>query len=832
MIGRCEAWLRRTRRSLSRSEWAMRLLGLQPEARCSTKPGLVLIQVDGLARRQLERALARGHMPFLRYLLRRQRYHQHTFYSGLPSSTPAVQGELHYGVRCAVPAFSFYVRDERRIATMFNPISAQQVEQRLAAEAEGLLTGGASYSNIYTGGAQEAHFCASSSGWGELLRRNFPLTLPLLILVNLWSVLRIIVLVLMELGIALYDLVRGVSRGHSFFKELKFVGARSLICIVMREVIVIGAKVDVARGLPILHLNFLGYDEQAHRRGPDSYFAHWALKGIDDAIKRIWRAAHSSERRTYDVWIFADHGQEAVRPYPSEYGRTVEEAIAEIFEERGLAAGFTAARDHRLEADRARMVTGRRQRKVTPPAELPSEPDTEGRLVITAMGPIGHVYLPQPIVADQLEDIVGELISRAHLPMVLAQLPGGEVVAWTRKGRFNLPEQAAELLTPEHPFLDEVGEDLATLVRHPDVGDLVFCGWRARGKSLSFPDENGSHAGPGTVETEAWALLPKDAPVNSQRKGYLRPADLRTAALVHLGRVEPTLEFEHAAAPPSETFRIMSYNVHSCVGMDGRLMPERIARVIAQYDPDIVALQELDVFRARTGMVDQAETIATLLRMTHHFHPALRLEEERYGDAILSRFPLQLVQAAGLPSVPGREPRGALWVRVEVGGVILQMLNTHLGLSHRERLMQVDALLGPEWLGDEDCVPPAVLCGDFNALPRSQVWKKLTARMRDAQLELDRHRPRATWFGRMPLGRIDHVFISPGLEVVSIEVPRNRLAQVASDHLPVIVELRIVPVAPPAEAPVRPGRKRQAHAAAAPATHAPNGRGRHNGRGG
>ena len=80
--------------------------------------------------------------------------------------------------------------------------------------------------------------------------------------------------------------------------------------------------------------------------------------------------------------------------------------------------------------------------------------------------------------------------------------------------------------------------------------------------------------------------------------------------------------------------RILTYNVHRCVGTDRKLDVARIADVIATYEPDIVALQELDVGRLRTGLVDQAHEIAHRLEMSFHFHPAMAVEEELYGDAI------------------------------------------------------------------------------------------------------------------------------------------------------------------------------------------------------
>src|SRR5689334_7943311 len=108
--------------------------------------------------------------------------------------------------------------------------------------------------------------------------------------------------------------------------------------------------------------------------------------------------------------------------------------------------------------------------------------------------------------------------------------------------------------------------------------------------------------------------------------------------------------------------RIMTYNVHRCVGVDRRLDLDRIVGLIAEFEPDVVCLQELDVGRARTHGMDQAHEIAERLQMKFHFNAALRVEEELYGDAILTAHPERLVHVGALPTlggVPGLEPRGA-----------------------------------------------------------------------------------------------------------------------------------------------------------------------------
>jgi endonuclease/exonuclease/phosphatase family metal-dependent hydrolase len=242
-------------------------------------------------------------------------------------------------------------------------------------------------------------------------------------------------------------------------------------------------------------------------------------------------------------------------------------------------------------------------------------------------------------------------------------------------------------------------------------------------------------------------------------------------------------------APQRRSIRILTYNVHSCRGTDGKVDPARIAAVIASCNADIVALQEVDVGRARSGGVDQAARIADHLGMASHFHPALYLEEEQYGDAILTALPAELVKAAPLPSLG--EPRGAIWVSVDIGGVNLQVINTHLGLRRRERLTQAAALLGPEWLGAmEERHAPAVLLGDFNATPSSAPYRALVAHGQDVQLT-NGGRPRATFPSRFPFLRLDHIFVGEGIETVHAEVRTDAVTKRASDHLPVLAEIAV-----------------------------------------
>lgn len=237
----------------------------------------------------------------------------------------------------------------------------------------------------------------------------------------------------------------------------------------------------------------------------------------------------------------------------------------------------------------------------------------------------------------------------------------------------------------------------------------------------------------------------------------------------------------------------MTYNAHRCIGADGRRSPERIAHVIAAHRPDVVALQELDARYGRSGWVDQADVIARHLQMTFHFEGLVRLAESSYGIAILSRRPMRLMGAGPLPGKrhwPDPEPRGAIWMAVDVGGQSVQVINSHLSFWPRTRLLQASALLSDQWLAHPSCRGPIVLCGDLNAVPGSMVCRQIGRVLRDAQLALTSRRPMCTWNSRYPLARIDHIFISQEVKVANLEVPRTALARSASDHLPLFVDIQ------------------------------------------
>ena len=254
---------------------------------------------------------------------------------------------------------------------------------------------------------------------------------------------------------------------------------------------------------------------------------------------------------------------------------------------------------------------------------------------------------------------------------------------------------------------------------------------------------------------------------------------------------------ETAPAPPAQrqVARLVTYNVHGCVGADGLLSEDRVAEVLATTNADVIALQELDVGRERSNHEHQPETIARLLGMSFLFCSTVRHGEGHYGHALMSKHPLRLVHSGALPGLtwPRRsEPRHAMWAEAKVAATTMQIICTHLGLSPRERYSQASMLLSEAWMRDPRYTGARILCGDLNAGPRSLTYHRLKLRMADVQMSAPGNKkPRPTFPGRFPVFRIDHVFASHELAVRHTDVVTSPLARRASDHLPLLVDLEL-----------------------------------------
>jgi endonuclease/exonuclease/phosphatase family metal-dependent hydrolase len=252
--------------------------------------------------------------------------------------------------------------------------------------------------------------------------------------------------------------------------------------------------------------------------------------------------------------------------------------------------------------------------------------------------------------------------------------------------------------------------------------------------------------------------------------------------------------------------RVVSWNVHGCVGVDRRFDPVRTARALAALAPDVALLQEVGDSRGVHPPVDQATTIADELGLTCALGITMPREPYGYGNATLSRFPVLDSETFDL-SVRGREPRACLRVVVGRDELKLVTVNVHLGLGASERRRQLRLLvdaplvgaLGPPprgWLrrrpvGDGGRVVPLVLGGDFNDFPPGPVSRTFGARLVDVGAGPAPFFWRRTFPSWRPLLRLDRVYVSRAVRVVGWRVDHSAAVRAASDHLPLVVDVEV-----------------------------------------
>lgn len=232
--------------------------------------------------------------------------------------------------------------------------------------------------------------------------------------------------------------------------------------------------------------------------------------------------------------------------------------------------------------------------------------------------------------------------------------------------------------------------------------------------------------------------------------------------------------------------RIATYNIHRCRGLDRRTDPARIARVIKDIDADIIAMQEV-IGAGPAGTVDQAQEIGALTGMGWVMAPARELRGHIFGNVVMSRFPLRSHAQRDL-TWRVCEHRNVQRVDIDFDGRILHLFNVHLGTALMERRYQAGQLAA--YVHHKRAPGPKVVVGDFNEWSRGLATRLLSQKLK--ALDLYPHlKKRRTYPGVFPLLHLDHIYYAGRMDIVGIELPRTRLSLVASDHLPLVADVRV-----------------------------------------
>ena len=235
--------------------------------------------------------------------------------------------------------------------------------------------------------------------------------------------------------------------------------------------------------------------------------------------------------------------------------------------------------------------------------------------------------------------------------------------------------------------------------------------------------------------------------------------------------------------------KIVTYNIHKCRGLDGRVHPARIVEVLRKIDADIIALQEVLSVPGRPEQ-DQARFIATELGFNFCVGENRRLHGGVYGNLLLSRFPMREFENYDI-TTKKRERRGCLRTDIDLAETTLHIFNVHLGTSFLERRQQARKLVGPAILQNPELHGPRIVLGDFNDWTRGLASQLLSAHFKstDIRTQLPRFR---TYPGLLPFLHLDHMYFDSALKIERSRLYKSRTALIASDHLPVIADFGMV----------------------------------------
>src|SRR5213083_2649273 len=511
LVLRLQRWLDRLVRRLYR--------GRAPEA---TRRRVLIVQIDGLSRSVLTQALTDGTAPFLARLVRQRGWRLTPMSVGLPTSTPAFQMSVMYGVRPDIPGFHYH--DKRRRSDVYFPRGhdALLVEAAQAQGRRGILEAGSAYGCVFTGGA------TSNLLTFAMIRR--PSRAGLLCMVSQlvvlgWVLVKCCTLSAIQVIRALFrfvaDPVGESARGW------RWLAIKIGISVWLRELFTLAVARDLYAGVPAIYVNYLDYDVFAHAYGPRHRRALRALRRIDRSISRLWRVLRRVPEHRYDLYVLSDHGQVACTPYERfSGGKPIEQALFDdlldplAVHAEGRLAGRARRVAHGIAAYRTHHASGFFQRFVNYlerdfPWVLGGTRGVRehGGIRVVSAGPNAFVYFREvaaPVeiawIEERFPGLAEELSRSPGIGFVLARAGDGPVCAWRGK-RYLLHELGAG------PFagrvdLPRVLEGLRDLMAMESAGDLVVYGIDAPEGDVSFGGEVGAHAGTSYDELHTFVIHP------------------------------------------------------------------------------------------------------------------------------------------------------------------------------------------------------------------------------------------------------------------------------------------------------------------------------------
>ena len=524
-----EAWYRYVvRRQVRRREHVVE----------SDVPGVVFLEIDGLAHDVLHRALSDGSAPNLAAWLRRGSHRLNRWETDWSSQTGACQAGLLHGDNDDMPAFRWWEKDRGKAIVTNHPRDAEELERRHS-DGRGLLhADGASRANILSGDAPHSMLTMSTA-----LRRRRPIGRDYAAyFARPYAVARTFVLVLAEVvreRRAARSQVRDDVRPR-IARSRSYALVRAWGTVVQRDLQVAAVVGDALAGRPAIYTTFLAYDEVAHHSGIERHDALAVLRDLDRQIARIALACAEAPR-PYRLVVLSDHGQSQGETFRDRYGETLEQLVrsacdpdSAIAAEGGdedalsyLSAGLTeVARDDTVAARTVRVATrGRLADGVVSldPEERREIEQTRGdgipELSVMASGCLGLISFPREpgrVTLERLEELYPRLLpalcDHPGVGFVLVRSERAGALAVGGNGTRFLDGDRVEGEDPLAPFGPHAAEHLRRTDGFPHCADLMLNStfWPEFGEVAAFEELVGSHGGMGGTQSYPFVLHPSE----------------------------------------------------------------------------------------------------------------------------------------------------------------------------------------------------------------------------------------------------------------------------------------------------------------------------------
>jgi hypothetical protein len=491
-VGESRRLMRRVRRRQARRAGGPLFTLHRPPV--ATEPGVIIVQLDGVAAPVLRWAVRAGNLPTIGSWLRSGNHVMTRWHTGLPSTTPAAQAGILHGAGRRIPAFRWYEKDTGRLMVSNRPRDAAVIESRLT-DGRGLLRdGGVSIGNAFSGDAVTSLLTVSHAGLPGRSARGWAAFMA-----SPYGFTRALVLGVAEVITELHqarlqrrrDLQPRVSRSGAFL-------ALRPAAMLLRDVNVSLIAEQMARGAPVVYCDLVDYDEVAHHAGPARPESMRALESLDRMLGVLQRLAPEAARR-YELVVLSDHGQSQGATFRQRYGETLDAVVARFAAPDTAAGPAMPAEAH----------------GTVPEDPAPPVPP----VLVVSSGNLALLYLtrhPRRLDLAGLDAAYPRLVAglRAHPGIGLVVVDDGGPVALGPAGSHRLLDGTVEGSDPLLPYGPRARADLLRHQETDHVGDLVLISSvdPVTDEVAAFEELVGSHGGLGGWQTDAMLVHPAGWP--------------------------------------------------------------------------------------------------------------------------------------------------------------------------------------------------------------------------------------------------------------------------------------------------------------------------------